>query len=116
MPVRLMFQRMLGLWAVVLALSCCPGCRVFVQNRYAIFGFDSLRTESEDHARVWSLVPLVGVVVISAAMGAVGFWLGPRLYRGWWGGFPTTASQRDPLADPLGPAAGDVGGGDGQVL
>ena len=92
---RLMVQRIVRLWAVVLALSGCAGRRVFVQNRYAVFGFDGLQTEYAEEARAWSLALLTGLAVISAAVGATGIWLGPRLYRGWREEEATDASRRE---------------------
>jgi ABC-type Fe3+ transport system permease subunit len=72
--------RALGAQAVVLVtlLSCCSGCAVFVQNRYSIFGFGALETESAERARFWSLVLLVGVALCSAAVGAACCWLVQR--------------------------------------
>jgi hypothetical protein len=90
-----MVRRIVCLWAVILALLCCPGCRVFVQNRYAVFGFDGFQTEYAEEARAWSLALLVGVALVSAAVGATGIWLGPRLYHGWREGQAADDSQRE---------------------
>jgi hypothetical protein len=101
MAVRLV-QRIVHLWALILVLVGCPGCRVFVQNRYAVFGWDSFETESVAHARAWSLAMLMGVAVIAAALGAVGFWLAPRLYRGWRQGLTADTGRREESGDSNG--------------
>jgi glucan phosphoethanolaminetransferase (alkaline phosphatase superfamily) len=60
---------------LVTLFSCCSGCAVFVQNRYSVFGFGGLETDSAERARLWSLALLVGVALCSAAAGAACYWL-----------------------------------------
>jgi hypothetical protein len=67
--------------ALALALACCSGCSVLIQNRYSVFGFDGLQTESPDQARALSLLLLFSVALGSIALGAFGFWLVQRYYR-----------------------------------
>jgi ABC-type Fe3+ transport system permease subunit len=63
---------------LVTVLSCCSGCAVFVQNRYSVFGFGALETDSAQQARFWSLTLLAGVALCSAAAGAACCWLVQR--------------------------------------
>jgi len=57
------------------ALYCCSGCAIFVQNRYAVFRFDGLQTQSPEQARALSLAMLGGVALGGAGIGAVATWL-----------------------------------------
>src|SRR5262245_8080393 len=66
---------------VVVSFVCCPGCSVFIQNRYSVFGFESLQTDSVRQAQTWTLVLFGGVAVVAAALGAVGCWLVVRANR-----------------------------------
>jgi hypothetical protein len=54
-----------------------------IQNRYSVFGFDGLQTESAEQARTWSFLLLAGVALVSATLGAGGCWLGKRWLRHW---------------------------------
>jgi hypothetical protein len=69
--------------AAVGTLASSGGCSVFIQNRYSVFGFDGLQTESAEQARTWSLLLLASVAVVSAALGADCSWLGKRWFRHW---------------------------------
>ena len=67
--------------AVIAALVSCSGCSMFVQNRYSVFGFDGLQTDSAETAQTWSILILASVATVSAALGAGGFWLVKRRLR-----------------------------------
>ena len=69
------------LCALTAALLCGTGCSLFIQNRYSVFGFDSLQTESADQARVWSFTLLGGSAAGGLSLGAGGYWLGVRWLR-----------------------------------
>jgi hypothetical protein len=68
-------------WGVVVSLVCCPGCSVFIQNRYSVFGFESLQTESATQAQTWTLVLLGCVALMATTLGAVGCWFVLRANR-----------------------------------
>lgn len=57
------------------------GCAVTVQNRYSVFGFDRLQTDSPDQARAWSIALLAAVVVESMAVGAGGLYAAQQVRR-----------------------------------
>jgi hypothetical protein len=87
--------------AVAAIVGCFPGCAVLVQNRYSVFGFDRLQTESPDEARVWSFALLGCVAVSSAVLGASGLWLSQRVYRRWRKASDTSGQQVIPDPAPL---------------
>jgi hypothetical protein len=64
--------------AIAVVLTCSSGCAVFVENRYSVFGFDRLMTDSVATAKTWSLILLSGVSVFMAIVGALSFWLVQR--------------------------------------
>ncbi len=68
---------------VSMLFICCSGCSIFVQNRYAVFGFDRMETESAEQARFWSLALLSCTAAGSAGIGAAALWLGSRWRRQW---------------------------------
>jgi hypothetical protein len=70
-------------WIVfaLVALACCSGCSIFVENRYSVFGFAGLQTESSEQARFLSLVLLGGVGLGSAVLGAFSFYLTQKWLR-----------------------------------
>ncbi len=59
----------------VLATPCLAGCVVTVQNRYSLFGLDRLQADSPEQARVWSIMLIGAIVIVSFALSALGMWL-----------------------------------------
>lgn len=81
------------------ALCCCSGCAVFVENRYAVFGFDGLQTQSPERARAMSLAVLGGVAIGAAGLSAVAMWLvNARGHRR----AESQVVQEQPTSDPPG--------------
>ena len=77
------------------ALMWCSGCAVLVENRYSVFGFDVMQTDSVRQARFWTWFLLSSVAICSALLGGVSFWLAQK-----WVGRGKAHSESD--ANPIG--------------
>jgi hypothetical protein len=60
------------------ALMWYSACAVLVENRYSVFGFDVMQTDSVRQARFWTWFLLSSVALCSALLGGVSFWLAQR--------------------------------------
>lgn len=65
----------------ILALTGSSGCALVIQNRYSVFGFDGLQTQSASEAKAWSALLLLAVALVSMTIGAIAFWLIQRWRR-----------------------------------
>ena len=65
----------------LIVLTVSAGCSVLVENRYSVFGFDRLLTNSPEQAKLYSLTLLGSVAVGSAVTGGLFVWLMQR-WRG----------------------------------